>query len=88
MANQSVSVVVPGSFQGQRGNSGLNRAKQAGLTGTYWIKWRAGSKPQWARPFKDKWAASAAQLAKKRERRSGKEASTNAAPAISPPDRH
>jgi hypothetical protein len=64
-------------------NWSLGRARQAGLTGTYWIKWRAGAKPQWAGPFKDEWAASAAQLSKKRELRSGNIPATNDALAIS-----
>jgi len=76
MANKSVAVVVRGSYQGKRVNWSLSRAKQAGLTGSYWIKWRVGCKPQWAGPFNDEWAAIAAQQTKKRELRSG----TNPAP--------
>jgi hypothetical protein len=53
MANKSLAVVVRGCFEGKQVNGRLGRAKQADLPGTYWIKWRAGSKPQWAGPFKD-----------------------------------
>ena len=48
MANKSVSVVVRGPFQGKRVNWSLTRAKAANLTGTFWIKYRFGAKPQWA----------------------------------------
>src|SRR5262245_31621379 len=40
MDRKSAAVVVRGSYQGKRVNWSLSRAKQVGLTGSYWIKWR------------------------------------------------
>jgi hypothetical protein len=77
MANKCVSIVVRGRFEGKRVNWSLKRAKQAGLTGTYWTKWLVGSKAQWAGPFKDEWVAKASQSAKARELRTGISAATN-----------
>ena len=40
MANRSASIVVRGTVEGNRVNWSIKRAKQQGLAGSYWIKWR------------------------------------------------
>jgi hypothetical protein len=60
MANRTASIVVRGTVDGKRVNWSLKRAKQQGLTGSYWIKWRNGDNQTWDGPHKDEWTAKAA----------------------------
>jgi hypothetical protein len=67
MANRTASIVVRGTVNGKRANWSLKRAKQLGLTGSYWIKWRKGDNQTWDGPHKDEWAAKAAKAKRERD---------------------
>ena len=67
MANRTASIVVRGTVNGKRVNWSLKRAKQQGLTGSYWIKWRKGDNQTWDGPHKDEWTAKAAKAKRERE---------------------
>jgi hypothetical protein len=67
MANRTASIVVPGTVDGKRVNWSLKRAKQQGLIGSYWIKWRKGDNKTWDGPHKDEWTAKAAKTKRERE---------------------
>jgi integrase len=67
MANRTASIVVRGTVHGKRVNWSLNRAKQQGLTGTFWLKWRKGDTQTWDGPHKDEWTAKAAKAKRERE---------------------
>jgi hypothetical protein len=67
MANRTASIVVRGTVDGKRVNWSLKRAKQQGLTGSYWIKWRKGDDQTWNGPHKDEWTARAAKAKRERD---------------------
>src|ERR1700730_14994910 len=67
MANRTASIVVRGTVSGKRVNWSLKRAKQQGLVGSYWIKWRRGDNQTWDGPHKDEWTAKAAKANRERE---------------------
>jgi hypothetical protein len=67
MANRTASIVVRGTVDGKRVNWSLKRAKQQGLIGSYWVKWRKGDNQTWDGPHKDEWTAKAAKAKRERE---------------------